>query len=1020
MVNLDNPILNSPFARPSRHWGLDDTGSPTGAIIEDRRRSEYIVPIATSKRKVGGQEEMIFSDIEGTSATTANDTVDEIRANIDAWRRASTIPAGVTHETARLIMHWRDQSRERPLFFCQVEAVETIIWLTEVASKSSRHSRFLEIVKERCEDANPGLFRLAMKLATGAGKTAVVAMLIAWHAINKARRPNSKLFSDAFLIIAPGITIRDRLRVLMPEAPDSIYDRLSIVPRDMFDDLKKARIIITNFHAFQKRTKSDIAKGTREVLRGREDEAFFDERFLETDGEMLQRVMQPLMGRKGIIVINDEAHHCYEERAGGEDVVVRSEEETASEAKAEAESNRKAARVWINGIRTVMKIVGVKVVYDLSATPFFLRGSGFREGELFGWVVSDFSLMDAIEAGIVKVPRVPTHDDVVAREEPIFRHVYKYVRDKLPKKGRAKQKEMSPDELPPILEAALKALYRDYEQRYQEWMTKGAETPPVIIVVVNNTATSKLIYDWIAGWCENPDEEDAEKQRWKTGNLALFRNVEDGKPLDRPRTILIDSAQLDSGEAISSEFKKVARSEIEAFKKELRQRDRSRDIEKIDDAELLREVMNTVGRKGQLGEQVHCVVSVSMLTEGWDANTVTHVLGCRAFGTQLLCEQVVGRALRRVSYEPDENGMFRPEYADVLGVPFTFMPANSAKDFVPPKPRTRVFADRARRAAEIRFPRVEGYRVTFPRGRLKVTFTENSHYRIGADVPIPKETEVDALVGKQNILDLSELDAIRAQTVAYMLAKRALEKWARMVENQEGEPLFLFPQFLTVARRWLTECLDLRDGRTVGYLSLAGYREEAVERIVRACAKSLTTADREDIRPVMNAYNPEGSSRYVDFYTTKQTLLETDPDKCQVNCVVYDSDWEAAFAERLERIDKVRGYVKNHGLVFEVPYVFMGDERAYRPDFIVHWDDGHPDPLQVIVEIKGFRGPDAQAKMDTLASLWVPAVNNDGRFGRWGSPVEIIEPFDMNKAFKTMVTTLESAAAVTQLAQDAA
>ena len=239
MVNLDNPILNSPFARPSRHWGLDDTGSPTGAIIEDRRRSEYIVPIATSKRKVGGQEEMIFSDIEGTSATTANDTVDEIRANIDAWRRASTIPAGVTHETARLIMHWRDQSRERPLFFCQVEAVETIIWLTEVASKSSRHSRFLEIVKERCEDANPGLFRLAMKLATGAGKTAVVAMLIAWHAINKARRPNSKLFSDAFLIIAPGITIRDRLRVLMPEAPDSIYDRLSIVPRDMFDDLKR-------------------------------------------------------------------------------------------------------------------------------------------------------------------------------------------------------------------------------------------------------------------------------------------------------------------------------------------------------------------------------------------------------------------------------------------------------------------------------------------------------------------------------------------------------------------------------------------------------------------------------------------------------------------------------------------------------------------------------------------------------------------------------------------------------------
>ncbi|WP_316227056.1 BPTD_3080 family restriction endonuclease [Bradyrhizobium sp. SZCCHNS3052] len=1020
MTTLDNPILNSPFGYPSRHWALDDAGKPTGAIKEERRRSEYIVPIATSKRKAGGQEELVFADIEGASATRANDTVNEIRASVDAWRNLSTIPTGVTHETARLIMHWRDKARERPLFFCQVEAAETIIWLAEVAAKSARYSRFLDIVKDRCEDANPGLLRLAMKLATGAGKTTVIAMLIAWHAINKARRPNSKVFSDAFLIVSPGITIRDRLRVLMPEAPDSIYDRLSIVPRDMIDDLKKARIVITNFHAFQKRTKTDIAKGTREVLRGREDQASFDERFLETDGEMLQRVMQPLLGRNGIIVINDEAHHCYEARSGGEEVVMRAEEETASEARAEAESNRKAARVWINGIRTVAKLIGVKVVYDLSATPFFLRGSGFREGELFGWVVSDFSLMDAIESGIVKVPRVPTHDDVVARQEPIFRHVYKHVREKLPKKGRAKQKDISPDELPPTLEAALKALYRDYDQRYQEWMSKGAETPPVFIVVANNTATSKLIYDWIAGWCENPDEEEIAKQKWKTGNLPLFRNVEGGKPIDRPRTILIDSEQLDSGEAISADFKKIAGAEIDAFKKELRQRDRSRDVDKIDDAELLREVMNTVGRKGRLGEQVRCVVSVSMLTEGWDANTVTHVLGCRAFGTQLLCEQVVGRALRRVSYEPDENGMFRPEYADVLGVPFTFMPANSAKDFTPPKPRTRVFADGTRPAPEIRFPRVDGYRVTFPKGRLSATFSEDSRYRIGADVPIPKETEVDPLIGLQNVLDLSELDAIRLQTVAYMLAKRALEKWARMSENQEGEPHFLFPQFLIIARRWLAECLELRDGRTVGYLSLAGYREEAVQRIVRACAKSLSMADREDIRPVMNAYNSDGSSKHIDFYTTKETLLTSNPEKCQVNYVVYDSDWEAAFAERLERIDRVRGYVKNHGLGFEVPYVFMGDERAYRPDFIVHWDDGNHDPLRMIVEIKGFRGPDAQAKKDTLASLWVPAVNNDGRFGRWGPPVEITEPVDMDKAFMNMVTAFETAAAAAQLISKAA
>jgi len=514
----------------------------------------------------------------------------------------------------------------------------------------------------------------------------------------------------------------------------------------MVEDLRKDRIVITNYHVFQRRTKVDIAKGTRDVLRGREAEGEFAERFLETEGEMIQRVT--LMGRRGIIVINDEAHHCYEERPdAGPLPVARSDEETAAEANAEAESNKKTARVWINGIRSAAMIIGVKVIYDLSATPFFLRGSGYREGELFGWVISDFSLMDAIEAGIVKVPRVPTHDDVVARDEPIFRHIYKHVRGSLPKRGRGKQKELSPEDLPPTLEAALRALYRDYEGRYNEWMSKGAETPPVFIVVANNTATSKLIYDWIAGWCDNPDEADEMKQRWRAGNLALFRNVENGVPIDRPRTILIDSVQLDSGEAFSADFKKIAGVEIEAFKRELRQRDRSRDVEKIDDAELLREVMNTVGRKGRLGEQVRCVVSVSMLTEGWDANTVTHILGCRAFGTQLLCEQVVGRALRRVSYEPDENDRFRPEYADVLGVPFTFMPANSAKDFSPPKPRTRVYADETRPAPEVRFPRVEGYRVIFPAGRLAATFTQDSHFRLSADVPIPKETEVDPLVG---------------------------------------------------------------------------------------------------------------------------------------------------------------------------------------------------------------------------------------------------------------------------------
>ncbi len=992
---LQNPILNSPFSAPTQHWQLNDRGMPTGMAISDRRVSAYVVPIPKSKR-TAGQVEFEY-DVEGPTAFRANDLVNRIRDKVDAWRKLPLSQAGVTYETGRLLEHWRDKARQRPLFFCQVEAAETIIWLTEVAPKNRAFQELSDAAARHSEAANPGLFRQAMKLATGAGKTTVMAMLIAWHTINKSRRPNSKMFTDAFLIVAPGITIKDRLRVLKPEAPDSIYERLSIVPRDLMPDLHKARIVITNFHAFKYR-RAEMAKGTAEVLRGRESEEEFDERFRETDGQMIHRVMAPLMGRRGIIVINDEAHHCYEQKPDDSAAVDRAEDETAAEARADAEENNKAARLWINGIRAVDRVLGVKAVYDLSATPFFLRGSGYREGELFGWVVSDFSLMDAIESGIVKVPRVPTRDDVVQAQEPVFRHIYKHIRRELSRRGRRSGGEMSAAELPPQLEAALMALYRDYVATDQVWPKK--ETPPVFIVVCNNTTTSRMVYDWIAGYCENPDD-DEEKRIWKAGNLPMFANVENGKPIARRRAILIDSAQLESGDAIAGQFKEDARDEIDAFKKELRQRDPSRDVEKIDDAELLREVMNTVGQRGKLGEQVRCVVSVSMLTEGWDANTVTHVLGCRAFGTQLLCEQVVGRALRRVSYDADDQGMFRPEYAEVLGVPFSFMPANSEKDFKPPKERFRVFADRTRPAPEIKFPRLDGYRVEFPAGRLVARFTPDSRLELSANWPkIPEITELDPFVGASTDIK-GDYSAIREQTIAFMLAKRTLERWHRLSGQVDGEPLTLFPQFLRVAREWLRECLTLKDGRSVGYLSITALRDEAVQRMIRACADTLETAGVEKIRPVVGP-DPTGSSRFVDFHTTRITLMDTDPTKSQVNLVLWESTWEAAFAERLEKLDRVRGYVKNNGLGFEVPYTFMGEEHFYRPDFIVQMDDGRRGVLNVVAEIKGFRGPDAEAKRDALTRLWLPAVNNDGRWGRWAA-AEITEPTDMMDAFTGQV-----------------
>ena len=499
--------------------------------------------------------------------------------------------AKLTHTTRRLLEHWRRGLGEQPLFFCQIEAIETLIWLAEVAP-ASWHERLAAANAQ----ANPDLFRLCCKMATGAGKTTVMALLIAWQAINHARMGTASRFANRFLLVAPGITIKDRLRVLLPSDPDNYYETRNLVPRDMLDDLRKARVVITNYHAFKRKDRLQAPKLTRQILGGRDGEASF----LESEGQMLARVCpQLLAGKGGVIVINDEAHHCYRARAEAEETKVSAEE------KEEAKRNAEAARLWISGVEALSRKVGVKAVYDLSATPFFLRGSGWKEGTLFPWVVSDFALMDAIECGIVKVPRVPIADDRIEGGMPLLRNVYHHVKGELPKKGRANQGEglLDPDKLPAKLENALQALYGHYAKTFALWQEAGIAVPPVFIVVCNNTSTSKLVYDWIAGY----EREVEGQKRLVPGKLALFSNVEQGQWRARPCTLLIDSQELESGEALSAEFRQVAAGEIEAFKRELRLRFGAASDE-IDDATVLREVMNTVGKPGRLGEPVRCVV----------------------------------------------------------------------------------------------------------------------------------------------------------------------------------------------------------------------------------------------------------------------------------------------------------------------------------------------------------------------------------------------------------------------------
>ncbi|MCB0131211.1 MAG: DEAD/DEAH box helicase family protein, partial [Caldilineaceae bacterium] len=498
--------------------------------------------------------------------------------------------------------------------FCQIEAVETAIWLAEVAPKQGRRAEdFLDNIAAANLAANPDLYRVALKLATGAGKTTVMAMLIAWQTVNAVRHPQSQRFTRGFLIVAPGITIRDRLRVLQPNDPDSYYADRELIPNDMLADLARAKIVITNYHAFKPRERLTISSGGRKLLQGRGPEL----QTLETEGQMLQRVMPDLMGMKNILVINDEAHHCYREKPLTDEV-----DDLRGDEKLEAKKNNEAARLWISGIETVKRKLGVRTVYDLSATPFFLRGSGYAEGTLFPWTVSDFSLMDAIECGIVKLPRVPVADNVPGGEMPKFRNLWEHIGKKMPKKGRGKaSKSLDPLSLPTELQTALDALYGHYEQVYNLWQEANISVPPVFIIVCNNTSTSKLVHDFIAGF--HRVDENGESETYHEGRLALFRNYDEhGTRLPRPRTLLIDSEQLESGEALDDNFRAIASDEIERFRREIVERSGNQaDGQNISDQDLLREVMNTVGKVDRLGESVRCVVSVSMLTEGWDANT---------------------------------------------------------------------------------------------------------------------------------------------------------------------------------------------------------------------------------------------------------------------------------------------------------------------------------------------------------------------------------------------------------------
>ncbi|MFE6081089.1 BPTD_3080 family restriction endonuclease [Streptomyces virginiae] len=1019
MAVIENPIINSPYDEPVLHWELDERGQPTGNKASGRRPSETWMPVPRARkgrRTYGGvQHELAFDGI--LEERRGQDVIGNIRNEVARWRQSGY--PNVSPTTRRLLEYWTDPTRERKLFFAQVEAVETAIYLTEVGTKLGKAWMGTHLDEVNAEH-NAGLPRIALKMATGTGKTVVMAMLIAWNTLNKVASPQDRRFAKRFLLVAPGITIRDRLRVLMPSDPNSYYKERDIVPADLWGALGQAQVAISNYHAFMLKTTREgtgLASKTKKLLlaKSRVDP------FIETPDMMVNRVLRDLGGSKGeVVVFNDEAHHCYQTRGAALDGAVTLDELKGDEKKQASEENDNARR-WFDGLRHISKKSGIKTVYDLSATPFYLNGSGYPEGTLFPWVVSDFGLLDAIESGLVKIPRVPVDDDA-EHKDVSYLNLWEHIKDDMPKRAR-KTEAISEQSLPGVLDGAARSLYRNYAESFERWEEEhqgNGSTPPVFIVVCNNTTVSQWVHDRIAG---REVERDGERIGIP-GELELFSNYDErGRRYAVPRTIIVDSNQLESDNPqLNAEFKAAAAEELEAFKEEYRTRFPDRDAEALTDADLLREVLNTVGKKGKLGQDVRCVVSVSMLTEGWDANTVTHILGVRAFGSHLLCEQVVGRGLRRISYAVNDEGLLEPEYADVYGIPFQFIQTDPNRELqAKPRPQpVRVQAMKDREEQRITFPRLEGYRVEIEEAKFYAAFDQAEPFKVNE--ALATTSTIEGVVGAGVTHTLTDGSAVRVQQVAFQLAGLALE---RLKDPTQAPKPWMFPNLVALAKEWVAHCVGVQDQRALTLISkVAEVRKAASEQFFSSLNRQEGN-NTSKVLPIFARYNPEGSTDDIDFFTTK-TCYPSEPDKCPVNFVVLDgiggNTWEQIMAMLLEAHKSVDSYVKNDHLEFVIPYLYAGRTHRYLPDFIVRLTprDEEDEVRHLIVEVSGSRKSAGKRAMKAeTARMWCAAVNNHGGFGKWGYTEVSEDPSSFRVNLNMAIENLYANGPVTGLHADA-
>ncbi len=899
---VDNPILNSPFEEPTRYWAYDE-GQPV--LVEGRRPAGYYFKSRTRGEQLAMLEEEFVP----------LDLVNTIRERVREWRMQGYL--GVTPVTRQLLNHWNTPERERKLFFCQREAVETLIWLVEAPPAQKQG---ITIPKDE------GLTRYACKMATGSGKTVVMGMVIAWQVLNKLANPQDRRFSDAVLLVCPNLTIRERLQVLLPWKVGNYYERFDLVPRRMLERLQQGRFQILNWHLFQLK---DDSRSRSVVQRG-----------VESDAAFCRRVLKELGAKQNILVINDEAHHAYRPAPLPEEVRERLSPEEIEE--------REEATVWISGLDRIHKIRGINFCADFSATPFYIKGSGREEGEPFPWIVSDFGLVDAIESGIVKIPRVPVDDNTGALIPKYFR-LWEAINQSLPVSERqTARRRAKPESVLREAEGAIATLASEWKRTFDEFQRSGSPVPPVMIVVCDNTDLAKIVYEHIAS-----GKVLSELQNQPAAEVTL-----------RIDTKLLKEAES----AVDGETKQQA-------------------------AERLRKTVDTVGKTEWDGEgdppgkHIRCVVSVGMLTEGWDAQNVTQILGLRAFTSQLLCEQVVGRGLRRMNYDDFSE----PEYVDIYGVPFEVIPVKKkprGRTEVP-KVSTLVRALRERKHLEITFPRVEGY-VFDVRQRIRVNWDEVPYLVIDPSTE-PTEVQVKPAVGyrigRPDRLSPGEevlhdrnpfYRENRLQATVYEIAAEITNRLKGKREEWQIRHI-LFPQVLNIVWHYLEERVRVSAQATLQEVALEKYQQRIVERLTEAIEPD-TEAGEPPILPIIERFRPIGSTAEVLFRTVRQCVGTT---KSHISHVVLDApEWEHSVAYQLERIPEVIAYARNDHLDFTIPYEYQGVRHEYRPDFLIRWrrEDGRE--VKIVLEVKGFETEQDRQK-EAAAKRWVRAVNHHGEFGQW-------------------------------------